>query len=419
MAGAQTPIRQGYLQSDLDARGFKILNLDLSNLIPPVIFPVADANTIYAGPESGIPDNPTFRALIPADYPLAMLGTNNLSDITTPATARTNLELTSLATTTPGAIGSQVIALGLPGVTAFMEIIAGVTTYRTPAQVLSDISAQPFDAQLEDIAALVDPNADRILFWDDSLGEFTWLSLGTNLVITGTTLDAPTGDAPFIDSKAIIKGSVDDTKELRFEIDGFTGGARRVLTPPDYDGQIVTLDGIETLTSKSLTDPAIEGGTHNGLTSLGIRSINAAFDLIIDSTDVFTSDKHLEFILGDANRKIILGGNVELAGAFSTAGAFNIVLNATANTNIILPITGTVATLAGTELLTNKTIVGDFACTVPIELREYTVGTLPTGKTGDFAFVTDASAPTFLTAVVGGGSIVCPVFYDGNDWVAG
>ncbi len=35
-----------------------------------------------------------------------------------------------------------------------------------------------------------DPNADSILFWDDSAGATTWLTLGTNLSITGTTLNA-------------------------------------------------------------------------------------------------------------------------------------------------------------------------------------------------------------------------------------
>ncbi|HNC56660.1 MAG TPA: DUF2793 domain-containing protein [Leptospiraceae bacterium] len=40
---------------------------------------------------------------------------------------------------------------------------------------------------------LTDPNADRILFWDDSAGILTWLTLGTNLTITGTTLDATSG----------------------------------------------------------------------------------------------------------------------------------------------------------------------------------------------------------------------------------
>lgn len=39
-------------------------------------------------------------------------------------------------------------------------------------------------------ASLSDPNADRILFWDDSAGAVTWLSLGSGVNITGTMIDA-------------------------------------------------------------------------------------------------------------------------------------------------------------------------------------------------------------------------------------
>ena len=42
-------------------------------------------------------------------------------------------------------------------------------------------------------ASLTDPNADRIMFWDDSAGAVAWLAPGTNLTITGTTLDAAGG----------------------------------------------------------------------------------------------------------------------------------------------------------------------------------------------------------------------------------
>ena len=47
----------------------------------------------------------------------------------------------------------------------------------------------------------------------------------------------------------------------------------------------------------------------------------------------------------------------------------------------------------------------------------FTVATLPTGAQGDMTFVTDALTPTYLSTVVGGGAVVCPVFYDGTNWV--
>lgn len=55
---------------------------------------------------------------------------------------------------------------------------------------------------------------------------------------------------------------------------------------------------------------------------------------------------------------------------------------------------------------------------VPVQLQNYTVATLPAGVQGYVAYVTDALAPAFLTAVVGGGAVVTPVFYDGTNWVA-
>ena len=59
-----------------------------------------------------------------------------------------------------------------------------------------------------------------------------------------------------------------------------------------------------------------------------------------------------------------------------------------------------------------------FAPTGVIRLKGYTVATLPAGTQGDTAFVTDALAPAFLTAVVGGGAVVTPVFHDGTNWKA-
>jgi hypothetical protein len=54
-----------------------------------------------------------------------------------------------------------------------------------------------------------------------------------------------------------------------------------------------------------------------------------------------------------------------------------------------------------------------------LRLKNYTVGTLPAGTQGDTAYVTDATAPVFGAAVVGGGAVVIPVFYNGAAWIVG
>ena len=50
-----------------------------------------------------------------------------------------------------------------------------------------------FPGNVGQIQALADPGADRLLFWDDSAGAYTHLTLGTNLSITDTTLNAAGG----------------------------------------------------------------------------------------------------------------------------------------------------------------------------------------------------------------------------------
>lgn len=63
-------------------------------------------------------------------------------------------------------------------------------------------------------------------------------------------------------------------------------------------------------------------------------------------------------------------------------------------------------------------VVGN-AVTQTLRTLGYTVGSLPTGSQGMRAYVTDAASPSFLSVLVGGGSTVCPAFYNGTSWVAG
>lgn len=54
-----------------------------------------------------------------------------------------------------------------------------------------------------------------------------------------------------------------------------------------------------------------------------------------------------------------------------------------------------------------------------LRLPAYTVATLPAaGTAGRVAYVTDATSPTYLGTLTGGGSVVTPVFDNGTNWVA-
>jgi len=73
-----------------------------------------------------------------------------------------------------------------------------------------------------------------------------------------------------------------------------------------------------------------------------------------------------------------------------------------------------VMTLSGTSLA----VTGAVTATTTMNTGGYTVATLPAGSVGDRAYVTDATAPTFLGALTGGGAVRTPVFKNASAWVA-
>ena len=91
----------------------------------------------------------------------------------------------------------------------------------------------------------------------------------------------------------------------------------------------------------------------------------------------------------NGNKTITLGGNILTANSFTTAGNYSTTLTSTGLTNVTLPTTGTIATLAGTETFTNKTIV-DVALTGVPTAPTATAGT-STNQVATTAFVTSAT----------------------------
>ncbi len=70
-----------------------------------------------------------------------------------------------------------------------MSIFSGVNN---PGVDLNPLTTAEV-ALIQQLAGLGDPGADRVLFWDESANSYGFLTMGTNLTITGTTLDASGG----------------------------------------------------------------------------------------------------------------------------------------------------------------------------------------------------------------------------------
>lgn len=79
--------------------------------------------------------------------------------------------------------------------------------------------------------------------------------------------------APFVDGTALVKGSLDATKQLKIEVDGFTTATTRTLTPQDKS--YVIADKADLDAHNAAVDPhsqyALEStiGAANGIASLG------------------------------------------------------------------------------------------------------------------------------------------------------
>ena len=109
--------------------------------------------------------------------------------------------------------------------------------------------------------------------------------------------------------------------------------------------------------------------------------------------------------VNNGSNTITIGGNVSLANAFTTLGAYGITLTATASTSVTLPTTGTLATLAGSESLSNKTITSS----------SFSGTTLAASGLVTLTNTTDAGPLGTAAVVMSGGLSVAKQIYVGTN----
>lgn len=147
--------------------------------------------------------------------------------------------------------------------------------------------------------------------------------------------------------------------------DGGGGGGNVSNTGTPANNQLAiwtdatTVEGDSALTFDTSTDTlAIAASGKLAFGAVNVLSDSAGTMTLsnVDALDA-TTEATIEAAIDTlANLTSIQGQTVTLTGAFVRSGAHSLTLTTTGTTNVTLPTTGTVATLAGTETLTNKTL---------------------------------------------------------------
>jgi hypothetical protein len=192
---------------------------------------------------------------------------------------------------------------------------------------------------------------------------FKWSQTAASNSSIDSTINAREGQAPSTVNDAM-RGIMAAVAKFRDDLSGnlVTGGSSTAYTLTTNQGFTALTDGLYVRARLSATNGAAP--TLN-VDSLGAKAIAKVYGTAVGTGELLSGGVY-DFTYDATDDKWIVGGNTEiksiqgytftLTGNFIRSGAHSLTLTTTGATDVTFPTAGTLASLAGTETLTNKTI---------------------------------------------------------------
>lgn len=302
------------------------------------------------------------------------LGTGVATFLATPSSANLRAAVTDESGTgallfAGGALGTPASGVG----TNFtgIPISTGLTGAGTGVLAALAVNANASGG----LIILTDPGADRIPFWDDSAGAYVFLTVGSGLSITGTTLTATGGGS------GDVVGPASSTDSVPAMFDGTTGKLLKNSTPTGTGNPVLA------------TGPTISGATLSGTTTAS--TVNAG-------TANITTFKVLDAVDQSHGLTFVVSSDLSADKTFTYTGAFNYTMTLTGDTSVTFPTSGTLVATGsfGTGVLTQLGLAADGSDVDAIGFR----GIPQNAQTGNYTCVmSDAGKCIFHASGAGAG----------------